>query len=197
MSPLLPGGKVQLGRGLLHSQYPPSAGAGDTLGSGVPCHGVAVAWWGLTTVALSLGCSSATRTALTSSPAAQPGRAPRHPHCWAGFLPRPFLGLGLCPPMVGIQEQMGGISSRTWACFPCPERKPAAQTLPVPGSSTACGSPVTIGTWRTGYSQHPWLLSHPLHRQVPRPLTRHQPSSPSCTHSHASPFLVAQTFPPL
>lgn len=120
-------------------------------------------------MALSLGCSSATRTALTSSPAAQPGRAPRHPHCWAAFLPRPFLGLGLCPPMVGIQERMGGISSRTWACFPCPERKPAAQTLPVPGSSTACGSPVTIGTWRTGYSQHPWLLSHPLHRQVPCP----------------------------
>lgn len=140
------------------------------------------------------GCSSAIRMVLTSIPAAQPGRALRPPRCWAGSLPRPFLGQALCPPMAGSQEWMGGIFSRTWACFPCPERKLAAWTLPAPGFSTACGSPVTTETWRRGSSKHPWLPSHPLHRRVPCSPARHQPLSLSRTHSHE--FLMAHTFPP-
>lgn len=183
-SPLLLGRKVKMGRGLLHSPHPPSAGARvpSQIWGALPWRGGRgpVAFDHFTMAALCFGCSSATRMALTSSPAAQPDRALRPPHCWAGSLPRPFLGPVLCPPMAGSQERMGDISSRTWACFPCPERKPAAQILPVPGSSTACSSPVTTGTWRRGSSQHPWLPSHPLHRRVPCPLARHQPSSPSC-----------------
>lgn len=173
-----------MGRGLLYSQHPPSAGAGvPPRALGCP-HGVAGALWGLTMATLCFGCSSTIRTALTSSPAVQPGRALRPPRCWAGSLPRPFLGPALCPPMAVSQEQTGGISSRTWACFPYPERKPAAQTLLAPGSSTACGSPVTTGTWRRGSSQRLWPPSHPLHRRVPCPPDRHQPSSPPCPHSH-------------
>lgn len=183
-SPLLLGRKVEMGRVLLHSSHPPSTGAGvpPQLWGALPWGGGRgpVAFNLLTMVALCFGCSSATRTALTSSPAVQPDRALRPPRCWAGSLPRPFLGPVLCPPMVGSQEQMGGISSRTWAYFPCPERKPAAQILPAPGSSTACSSPVTTETWRRGSSQHPCLPSHPLHIRVPYPPARHQPSSLSC-----------------
>lgn len=151
---------------------------------GVPCYGVTGPLWGLTMVAMCFACSLATRTALTSSLAAQPGRPPRPPRCWDGSLPRPFLGLVLCPPMVGSQERTGGISSRIWPCSPCPERKLAARTLPAPGSSTACGSPVTTGTWRRGNSQGPWPPSHTLHRRVLCPPARHHPSFPSCPHSH-------------
>uniref|UniRef100_A0A8B9PLE4 Protein tyrosine phosphatase receptor type N n=1 Tax=Apteryx owenii TaxID=8824 RepID=A0A8B9PLE4_APTOW len=61
--------------------------------------------------------------------------------------------------------------------------KLAARTLPPPGSSTACGSLMTSGTWRES-SHRPWLPSQPLHRQVACPAARHQPSSPFCPHSH-------------